>query len=362
MANSLFSEFQAGALTLKNRVVMAPMTRSRAIDGVPSELMARYYRQRASAGLIISEGVAPSANGLGYPRIPGLFRADQVAGWKLVTSAVHDEGGLVFAQLMHVGRIGHPDNLAEGAELVAPSAVQAKGEMYTDQNGPQPHPTPRAMTAEDVQAAIEEFTVAAKNAREAGFDGVELHGANGYLIDQFLNPGTNQRTDDYGGSVEKRGRFALEVARSVADAIGADRVGIRLSPNGAFNDVALYEGWEDAFASYAAKLGALGLAYLHIVDHSAMGAPPVGDAVKARMKKAFGGPIILSGGFDRERADAALAAEQGELIAFGRPFLANPDLVERLASDAALNEADQATFYTPGEKGYIDYPALSTPG
>jgi len=358
MSRTLFSEFNLGENTLRNRIVMAPMTRCRAIDGVPNDLMAQYYGQRAEGGLLITEGTAPSANGSGYARIPGLFRANQVEGWKRVTRAVHEGGGVIFAQLMHVGRVGHPDNLPEGAELVAPSAIAAAGEMYVDGKGPQPQPVPREMSIEDVHAAVEEFTTAAKNAREAGFDGVELHGANGYLIDQFLNPGPNQRTDRYGGSVDNRARFAVEVAHSVSDAIGAGRVGIRLSPNGAFNDVALYDGWEDAFTYFAGQLGAVGLAYLHLVDHSSMGAPTVGDAVKARMKKAFNGPVILAGGFDRERAEAALAARQGDLIAFARPFLANPDLVARLKSDAALNEPDPATFYTPGEKGYLDYPTL----
>jgi len=358
MASDLFSEFRLGEITLKNRVVMAPMTRCRAIGGVPNALMAKYYGQRADGGLLVSEGIAPSANGSGYARIPGLFRAEQVEGWRQVTGAVHDSGGIIFAQLMHVGRIGHGDNLAAGAELLAPSAITAAGEMYVDGKGPLPNSAPREMTVADIEAAVSEFTVAASSAMDAGFDGVELHGANGYLIDQFLNPGTNQRTDDYGGSVDNRARFAVEVARSVSGTIGDKRVGIRLSPNGAFNDVALYEGWEDAFEYFAGQLGNLGLAYLHLVDHSAMGAPPVCDAVKARMKKAFGGAVILSGGFDRERADAVLAARQGDLIAFGRPFLANPDLVSRLASGASLNEPDAATFYTPDEKGYLDYPIL----
>lgn len=358
MASNLFSEFELGALSLRNRIVMAPMTRCRAIGGVPNELMAQYYGQRADAALLISEGTSPSANGSGYARIPGLFRADQVEGWKQVTRAVHDGGGLIFAQLMHVGRVGHPDNLPEGGELVAPSAIAAAGEMYVDGKGPQAQPVPREMTAEDIQSTVGEFATAAKNAREAGFDGVELHGANGYLIDQFLNPGTNQRTDDYGGSVDNRARFAVEVAHGVSDAIGAERVGIRLSPNGAFNDVELYEGWEDAFTYFAGQLGAVGLAYLHLVDHSSMGAPTVGDEVKARMKRAFHGPVILAGGFDRALADAALAERRGDLIAFARPFLANPDLVTRLRSDAVLNDPDQATFYTPGEKGYLDYPTL----
>lgn len=359
MANKLFTEYKLGDLTLKNRVIMAPMTRCRAIGGVPNELMAKYYGLRADAGLLITEGTAPSANGSGYARIPGIFSEAQVEGWKPVTRAVHDAGGAIFAQLMHVGRVGHPDNLPEGGELLAPSAIAAAGEMYVDGKGPQPQPEPRAMTTEEVRAAVAEFTRAAENAVKAGFDGVELHGANGYLIDQFLNPGTNQRTDEFGGSVDNRARFAVEVARSVAEAIGAGRVGIRLSPNGAFNDVALYDGWEDAFTYFAGQLGNLGLAYLHIVDHSSMGAPEVGDAVKARMKKAFGGTIVLSGGYDAERAETALATGQGELIAFGRPYLANPDLVARLRSGADLNEPNFETFYTPGEKGYLDYPSIA---
>ncbi len=359
MADTLFSEFKLGDVTLKNRLAMAPMTRCRAIGGVPNELMAKYYGLRADGGLLITEGVAPSANGSGYARIPGLWSAEQVEGWKQVTGAVHEGGGVIFAQLMHVGRVGHPDNMPEGGELLAPSALAAEGNMYVDGKGELPQPEPRAMTTQEVEAAIGEFTTAAKNAIEAGFDGVELHAANGYLIDQFLNPGTNKRTDDYGGSVDNRARFAMEVARSVSEAIGAGRVGIRLSPNGAFNDVALYEGWQDAFTYFAGQLGALGLAYLHIVDHSAMGAPPVGDEVKARMKKAFGGPVILCGGFDRSGAEEALNAKHGDLIAFGRPYLANPDLVARLRADAELNAPDFDTFYTPGEKGYLDYPIVA---
>jgi len=358
MTNDLFSEYQVGTIQLKNRIVMAPMTRSRAIDGTPNELMVQYYGQRANAGLIITEGTAPSANGSGYPRIPGLWRDDQVNGWQKVTAAVHDQGGLIFAQLMHVGRIAHPANMADDAEILAPSAITAAGEMFTDLQGARPHPEPREMTAEDIAAAVEEYTQAARNAIRAGFDGVELHGANGYLIDQFLNPGTNQRTDSYGGTVKNRARFAVEVARSVSDAIGASRVGIRLSPGGAFNDVAVYEGWEDAFTEIARLLGHLDLAYLHIVDHSSMGAPTVGDEIKARMRKAFDGTLILSGGYDQQSATAALAANQGDLIAFGRPYIANPDLLARFTSGAPLAAASPDTFYTPGDQGYTDYPTL----
>ncbi len=356
--DTLFSKYTLGDIELQNRLVMAPMTRSRAIGNVPNDLMAEYYGQRASAGLIITEGTAPSPNGLGYPRIPGLYSDAQVEGWQKVTKAVHDKGGRIFAQLMHVGRIGHPLNLPEGAELVAPSAITAPGEMYTDAKGPQPHPEPRAMSKDDIRAAIDEYVQASVNAIRAGFDGVELHGANGYLIDQFLNTATNQRDDEYGGSDAGRARFALEVAREVSDAIGKQRVGIRLSPFGVFNGMGVWDELADSFTYYAEQLGKLGLVYLHIVDHSAMGAPEVPDAVKARMRDAFGGTIILSGGYDGDRAETELAAGKGELVAFGRPFLANSDLIERIKHGAELNAPNMDLFYTPGPEGYTDYPTL----
>lgn len=355
----LFEEYKLGTTTLKNRMVMAPMTRSRAINNIPNELMAEYYAQRAGAGLIITEGVAPSPNGLGYPRIPGAFNKEQVEGWKLVTQAVHDKGGKIFMQLMHTGRIGHPNNLPAGAEVVGPSAIVAKGEMYTDQEGALPHPTPKEMTAEDIDTAINEFVQAAKNAIEAGFDGVELHGANGYLIDQFINPGANQRTDNYGGSVENRARFAIEVAQKTAEAIGAEKVGIRLSPLGAFNDLYPFEGANEQFEYLAKELGKLNLVYLHVVDHSAMGAPEVPEELKLKMKKAFGGTFIYSGGLDKEAGEEKLQKDAHNLVAYGKPFLANPDLVTRYQEDAPLNEMDMNTFYTPGEQGYTDYPEYS---
>lgn len=259
---------------------------------------------------------------------------------------------------MHVGRVGHPLNLPDGAELVAPSALAAPGEMYTDQEGPQPHPAPRSMKTDDIKAAIAEYVTAADNAIRAGFDGVELHGANGYLIDQFLNPGTNVREDEYGGSDQKRGRFAVEVAKAVSDAIGAQRVGIRLSPYGVFNGMAIWDTIDDAFEHYASELGKLNLVYLHLVDHAAMGAPEVPASIKTRMKAAFGGTVILSGGYDGKRAEADLAEARGELVAFGRPFLANPDLPARIRVDADLNEPKADLFYTPGPEGYTDYPSL----
>ncbi|MFA6032879.1 MAG: alkene reductase, partial [Myxococcota bacterium] len=240
MTAHLFAPAKLDGLTLANHLVMAPMTRNRAIGNVPNALMASYYGQRAGAGLIITEGVSPSPNGLGYPRIPGIFSAAQVAGWRLVTGAVHEKGGHVFVQFMHTGRVSHPANLPAGAEVLAPSAVAAAGEIYTDASGLQPHPVPREMTAGELRMTLGEFVQAARNAVEAGFDGIELHSANGYLLEQFLSPFTNQRTDGYGGSVEARCRFVLEVAAAAAEAIGRDRVGIRLSPYGVFNDMSPY--------------------------------------------------------------------------------------------------------------------------
>lgn len=354
----LFSKTTLGSLTLQNRLVMAPMTRSRAIGNVPNDMMVQYYAQRASAGLIITEGVSPSPNGLGYARIPGIFSAEQIAGWKKITEAVHAQGAKMFMQFMHCGRIGHPLNLPAGARLVAPSAVAAAGEMYTDAEGMKPHPVPQAMTEADIKATIEEFVQAAKNAVAAGCDGIELHGANGYLLEQFIRPNTNQRTDGYGGTIEGRARFVLEVAEAVIKAIGKEKVGIRLSPFGVFNDMPAYDALAADYAYLARELSARGLVYIHIVDHSAMGAPTVPESIKTTIRSEFKGALMLSGGYDAARAESDLAAGKCDLIAVGKPFLANPDLVARWKSGAALNAPDFATFYTPGEKGYTDYPAL----
>jgi len=356
----LFSKTSLGALDLANRVVMAPMTRSRAIGNVPNDLMATYYAQRASAGLIVTEGTSPSPNGLGYARIPGLFSDEQIAGWKLVTDAVHAAGGKIFVQLMHTGRVGHALNLPAGARVLGPSAVAAAGEMWTDAEGMKPQPTPEAMTADEVKAAIAEFAQAARNAIAAGFDGIELHGANGYLIEQFIRPNSNVRADSYGGSIENRARFLLDVVAATTEAIGKDRVGVRLSPYGVFNDMPDYPDLGADYAYIAEKLDASGLLYVHLVDHSAIGAPPVPQAIKDVFRKAFTRTLILSGGYDAARAESDLAAGHGDLIAVGRPLLANPDLVQRWQGGAALNAPDMATFYTPGEKGYTDYPVFET--
>jgi N-ethylmaleimide reductase len=358
--SNLFSSVVLGKLVLANRVVMAPMTRSRALGNVPNALMARYYGERAQAGLIITEGTSPSPNGLGYPRMPGAFSEAQRDGWKLVADAVHAAGGKIFVQLMHAGRVGHPENLPAGAELVAPSAIAAPGEMYTDTKGPLPHPVPRALRTDELAGVVAEFAAAAKNVVAAGIDGVELHGANGYLLEQFLHPSTNQRTDAWGGSPENRRRLVVEVARAVAQAIGGERVGIRLSPYGVNGGMlSNYDGIDDHYVALVRELVDTGIAYVHVVDHSAMGAPAVPRSLQKSMRAAWPRSFLLAGGFDKATAQAALDEGAADLIAFGRPALANPDLVARLQKELPLNEVDFTTLYTPGEKGYVDYPAAS---
>ena len=359
----LFSPVQLGRTLLMNRIVMAPMTRARALGNIPNELMAEYYGQRASAGLIITEGTSPSPNGLGYARIPGIFSAEQISGWRLVTNAVHAEGGRIFLQLMHAGRVGNNLNMPPETILSAPSAVPMSGVVWTDSKGEQPYDMPREMTAVDVATAIVEYGTAASNAVAAGFDGVEVHGANGYLINQFLDPGSNLRDDAFGGDAGRRNCFAIEAASAVAAAIGADRVGIRLSPYGVFNDMSGgYEGIAGQYISLADELGHLDLTYLHTVDHSAMGAPKPDSVTVQTMCTAFrdagGHAIILSGGYDRERAETDLNNGTADLISFGRPFISNPDFVKRLNSCLPLTDPDQSTFYTPGPQGYVDYPVF----
>jgi N-ethylmaleimide reductase len=358
----LFNPCRVGLLELKNRIVMSPMTRSRATGNLANELMAQYYGQRAGAGMIITEGTSPSPDGLGYARIPGIFSTEQTADWKLVTGAVHSRGGKIVIQLMHTGRVGSLLNLPAGARLLAPSAVAVNGKIWTDSQGEQPYDQPGEMTGMEISKAIGEYVQSARNAISAGFDGIEVHGANGYLITQFLDPGSNLRNDDYGGDASRRNRFALDVASAVADAVGAGRVGIRLSPYGLFNDMSgSYNGIAEQYVSLASNLGQLGLLYMHMVDHSAMGAPKPDAATVRAMCQEFrakgGQAVILSGGYNLERAEADLQSGDADLIAFGRPFISNPDLVERLKSGAPLAEPDQSTFYTPGPKGYSDYPA-----
>lgn len=355
MTTTLFTPITLGKLQLKNRIVMAPLTRCRATGNVPNALMKEYYRLRAGSGLIITEGTSPSANGLGYARQPGLFNDEQVKGWREVTDGVHQAGGKMFIQLMHTGRVSHPANMQPNTRILAPSALAAPGEMWTDASGMQPYPVPAEMSEADIAQAIAEYAASAKHAIEAGFDGIELHGANGYLIDQFLNAATNKRADRWGGSIENRIRFAVEVAKAAAAAIGAERIGMRISPYGVFNGTAADAEMDAMYELLMTRLNEIGLVYIHVVDHSSMGAPEVSPALKAKIRATFKGRYILSGGYDLARANSDLEASRGDLVAFGRPFISNPDLVEKLKHGTPLTEPDFNTFYTPGEKGYTDY-------
>jgi N-ethylmaleimide reductase len=351
-ARNLFLPYELGDLKLANRTVMAPMTRSRAVDGnVPNPMAATYYLQRASAGLIVTEASQVSPQGVGYIRTPGIHSAEQVAGWRNVTDAVHGAGGKIFLQLWHVGRISHPD-FHGGALPVAPSAIAANGTVFTAQ-GPQPMVTPRALDLAELPGIVAQFRAGAENAKKAGFDGVELHGANGYLLDQFTRDGTNTRTDAYGGSVENRARLPLEVVDAVVDVWGPARVGYRVSPNGAFNSMADSDPVR-TFSHLAEALNRRGIGYLHVVDPVADGAKRISPV----LRRIFDGTYIVNGGFDLASANAAIARGEADLVAFGAPFLANPDLPERFRAGGALNAADQATFYTGEAKGYIDYPRL----
>ncbi|OZV68491.1 alkene reductase [Winogradskyella aurantia] len=355
---NLFKPFKLNDLELKNHIIMAPMTRSRAIDNIPNDLMAKYYGQRASAGLIISEGTSPSLNGLGYPRIPGAYSPEQIEGWKKVAKEVHHNGGHIFVQLMHCGRIAAAENVPEGGEVVAPSAVKAAGEMYTDQKGNVPHVTPKAMTLNDIEHAQQEYVNSAKSLVEkAKVDGVELHSANGYLMDQFLNPKSNLRTDDYGGSFKNRARFVIETTKKVASAIGPEKVGIRVSPYGAMNDVSYdYDDLVELYAYLATELRKIGIAYIHIADHSGtMGAPDFKTDIKKTIKLNFAGPII-TGGDVNSKEDAEKILEKGfDLVYVGRPFISNPDLPEKFKKGEDLKDPNPNLFYTPGAEGYTDY-------
>ena len=357
MSEHIFSNVKIGDMLLKNRIVMAPMTRCRCINNLPNDLVAKYYVQRAEAGMIITEGISPSDNGLGYARIPGLYTSEHAHAWKKVTDQVHHAGTRIFAQLMHCGRVAHPDNLPSGMEIMAPSAVAlTEGTMWTDKNGMQPYPVPEEMSEHDIQCTIEEFVHSADLAMQAGFDGVEIHGANGYLIDQFLNPASNHRHDNWGGNIENRLRFAIEVTKAVAAKIGAAKVGFRMSPYGAFNGMVSFANLEDQFERLAADLNKLGILYVHIVDHSSMGAPEVTHSVKKRIRDAFKNTVILSGGYDAKRAEHDLGDKKGDLFAFGRPFISNPHLVSKLKHKKHLTPVNDQTFYTADEKGYTDYP------
>jgi len=347
----LFTPFELGPITLGNRILMAPMTRNRAGAGdVPHALNAEYYAQRAEAGLIVTEGVQISPQGKGYPGTPGIHSAEQVAGWRLVTDAVHKKGGRIFLQLWHVGRISHPSLQPNGQLPVAPSALKPAGNAMTA-GGPVPYVEPRALALDEIPGIVADYRLAAVNAKAAGFDGVEVHGANGYLLDQFLRDSTNQRADAYGGPVENRARLLLEVVEIVSTVFGAARIGVRLSPVNPFNDIRDSDP-QATFDYVATQLGGRGLAYLHVYQ---AGSDPFDWQ---QMRRAFGGTFVVNGGYDRSKAEAAIESDAADLVAFGSTFLANPDLVQRLQRNAPLNPPNPATFYGGGAEGYTDYPTL----
>ena len=366
--HTLFDSVHAGDMQLANRIVMAPLTRNRSPDAVPPAMAVTYYSQRASAGLLITEATAISHQAQGYSDVPGLYGTEQLDSWKRVTEAVHAENGKIVVQLWHVGRVSHTDLQPDNGKPVAPSAITAKTQTVLIKNGTAEFvdtSEPRALDASELPGIVHSFQAAARNAVEtAGFDGVEIHGANGYLLDQFLKSGSNQRTDDYGGSLENRARLLLEVTRSVVDAVGGGRTGIRLSPVTPANDAHDADP-QPLFDYLVRELASLNLAYIHIIE-GATGGPRLLDdrpfdyaALKAAYREAGGkGAWMVNNGYDKTLAEKAVA-EGADLVAFGRPYIANPDLVERLRQGAALNTPDKATFYGGGEKGYTDYPSLS---
>ena len=351
--SKLFDSVRVGRYTLQNRLVMAPMTRSRARnDGSPGELAAEYYAQRASVGLIVTEGTQPSDDGQGYLTTPGIYADEHVAGWKKITSAVHDKGGHLFIQLMHAGRMSHPDNNPNHRQGVAPSAIAPGTPMFTAK-GMQDIPTPRALSAEEVRHTVDDFRFAARRAIEAGADGVEIHGANAYLVQQFFAPSANTRTDEYGGSIENRARFAIEVATAIAKEIGADRTAIRLSPGTTIWGIDEGAEGPDLYRYLVAELDKLGLAYLHVMHQG-------NEALLADIRELWQGTLILNRpGRSREQVGADVATGLADLEAYGQMILANPDFVARLKSRALMNEADRNAFFGGTAQGYTDYPALS---
>ncbi|MFQ5932044.1 MAG: alkene reductase [Nitrospiraceae bacterium] len=358
---NLFTPVKLGPYVLPNRIVMAPLTRNRAGAGnVPQAMNAIYYAQRASAGLIITEATQISPQGVGYPNTPGIHNPAQVNGWRRVTKAVHQRGGRIFLQLWHVGRISHPTLQPDGALPVAPSAIKPEGTVMTFE-GLRPFVTPRALNTEEIPGIIEQYRTAARYALEARFDGVEIHAANGYLLDQFLRDGTNRRTDAYGGSLENRVRLLLEVTDAVTGVWGSNRVGVRISPLGSFNS--MFDSQPEAtFSHVAEQLNQFRLAYLHVFEPEPSVAVEPGQAFEMRkLREIFSGLYLANGGYDYERGNVSLRTGDADLIAFGRLFIANPDLPERFARNAPLNTADPGTFYGGDEDGYTDYPFLGGP-
>ncbi len=357
MALDLFSPVKLGGIALKNRMVMAPLTRNRAgAGGVPQALNVTYYAQRASAGLIISEATPISAMAHGYPALPGIYTDEQVAGWKKVTDAVHAEGGKIVLQLWHVGRISHPSLLPNDAQPVAPSAITPNGKAFTYQ-GLVDYVQPRALDVSELPGIVADYVHATKSAISAGFDGVEIHAANGYLLDQFLRDGTNKREDHYGGNIENRTRLLLEVTKAVVTVAGADKVGIRISPVNPFND--MKDSNPQALFNYVVDvLNQFNLAYLHVVEGGIHGGGIADPFDFSALRKHCQSPYIANLAYDKARGNAVIASGHADAVAYGVPFIANPDLVKRFSTNAALNEADSSTFYGGTEHGYTDYPFL----
>ncbi len=354
---NIFEPYDLEGITLSNRIVMAPMTRSRAIDNVPNELMKSYYEQRASAGLIITEGTSPSKNGLGYTRIPGAFNSEQQLGWKEIADGVHEAGGKIVVQLMHTGRASVQENLPKGGVVMSASSIQLSGENHTGKNGLQPYTIPKEMDERDIIKTQEEYAQSASLLIEAGIDGVELHSANGYLLDQFLNPASNNRQDAYGGNHKNRSRFVLETAHKVSERIGANKVGIRFSPYGTFNDMqGVYEDLVEMYTYLAAELASLGIAYIHIADQRvAMGTPAFETDIKKTIKRHFQGTVIVGGDVNTKEKAQSFIDEGYDLVYVGRPFISNPGLVDKLKSGVSLTAANFDLAFTPGPEGYTDY-------
>jgi len=354
---NLLAPIKIGNYHLRNRIFMAPMTRCRSVyNNVPNDMMARYYAQRASAGLIITEATQISTKGIGYPYTPGIHTSEQIEGWKQVTKSVHEKGGIIFLQLWHVGRISHPA-FHNGELPVAPSAIKPAGSIYT-YDGMKEFVTPHALSIDEIKSVVQDYVTGAKNAIEAGFDGVEIHGANGYLIDQFLRDGTNDREDAYGGCVENRARFLFEIVEGICAAIGSDKTGVRLSPSGTFNDMKDSDP-QSHFSYICEKLNSFNLAYLHIIDALEGDIRHGANVVELSvLREAYNGILIANGGYTLERGNMSIQNGLADAVAFAVLFLANPDLPERFKSNSELNTPDPASFYTQDEKGYLDYPAL----
>ena len=355
-ANDLFTPLTIGPNTLRNRMVMAPLTRNRAGEGnAPQDMNVQYYRQRASAGLIITEATQVSAEGVGYPATPGIHNSEQIAGWRKVTQAVHDEVGLIFLQLWYCGRISHPDLLPDHQQPVSASAIRAAGEAVTFE-GMKPFVEPRALETDELPGIVDQYRMAAINAKDAGFDGVEVHAANGYLLDQFLRDGTNQRTDNYGGSIANRTRLLLEVVDAVAELWDPSQIGVRISPDNSFNDI--HDSNPQALFNHVAEaLSEKQLGYLHVVEGGFMGEH---DVDYTQLRQRFNGNYMANLGYDQAKAQQAIANGHADLVSFGTLFLANPDLVARFKANAELNAPDEATFYGGDEHGYTDYPFMET--